>query len=120
MAASRRSRRLAAALGLSLATGSLGCTAALPHPTAQDASAASVRWPGTTARDLERARSLYVRRCAGCHSLVLPRAYPAAAWPALVDAMTERSRVTPEEAESLKRLLATLSREDAPASAPQR
>jgi hypothetical protein len=117
MATLRLPRRAPAALAAAFAccaAGLVGCSAALPHPTAQDAVAASTHWPGTSVGDLERSRALYVRRCSGCHTLVLPQAYPAAAWPALVDAMSERSRLTPEQSSELKRLLLTLRRSDTP------
>jgi hypothetical protein len=110
---SRAATLLAAAALAGGAAGLAGCSAALRHPTPQDAAAASERWPGTSVRDLERSRALYVRRCSGCHTLVLPRAYPAEAWPALVGAMSERSRLTPQEAADLTRLLVTLTREAA-------
>ncbi len=86
-----------------------GCAAALRHPTAQDAGLASRRWAGTSIRDLERGRALYVRRCSGCHTLYLPKAYPADDWPTWVEAMSERARLTPDEAEDVERLLVTLA-----------
>ncbi len=98
------------------------CAAALRHPTSQDAAAASVRRPGTSLQDLERGRRLYVRRCAGCHTLVLPQAYGADDWPALVDAMAERARLDPGQKADVTRFLATLAPAVAPppATPPQR
>ncbi len=95
-----------------------GCAASLRHPTPQDERSASERWPGTSVRDLERARTLYVRRCSGCHTLFLPKAYPPDEWPTWVDAMSERSRLTPQEAEEVTRLLVTLARDDSTSAAP--
>jgi cytochrome c5 len=100
-------RRLAALLASAAALA--GCAAALPHATLQDAVSASARWPGTGVRDLERGRMLYARRCSGCHTLYLPRSHAAEDWPTWVEAMTERSRLTRDEAEDVTRLLVTLA-----------
>jgi mono/diheme cytochrome c family protein len=94
-----------AALALGVALLAAGCAAALRHPTPGDAARASQRWPGTTVADLERGRAVYVRRCSSCHTLVLPDAYPAGDWPALVEAMTEKARLTPAQATDTVRFL---------------
>lgn len=97
-----------AALGLVILALAVGC-AALRHPTPGDASLASARWPGTTMADLERGRAVYVRRCSACHTLVLPTAHSAEEWPVLVDAMTEKARLTPEQREDVTRFLVALA-----------
>ncbi len=89
----------------------LACSAALRHPTDQDARAAASQWPGTSAADLERGRRLYVRRCSGCHNLYLPSAYPAEDWPALVDSMSERARLTSAQQADVTRFVVTLARD---------
>ncbi len=102
----------AAAAGCLLAlAASLACTAALPHATPPLAQAAKAQWPGTTVADLERGRTLYVRRCSGCHNLYLAEAYGAEEWPALVGSMSARARLAPDERRDVTRFLVTLSRE---------
>jgi mono/diheme cytochrome c family protein len=102
----RPARRLA---GASLAAAALcvaaACAAALRHGTPQDAVLLSLRWPGTTVQDLERGRSLYVRRCSGCHTLILPGAHPAEEWPGLVDGMADKARLRPGERDDVVRFL---------------
>lgn len=99
------------AIGLVL---SMACAAALRHPSPEDAAAVAERWPGTTVKDLERGRSLYVRRCAGCHTLILPEVHSAAEWPGYVDAMAEKARLRGGERDDIVRfLLATASEGDA-------
>jgi mono/diheme cytochrome c family protein len=104
-----RSRLALAALAMAGAT---ACAGALRHPTAEDARAVSSDWPDTSAQDLVRGRAVYVRRCSGCHTLVLPAAYPAKAWPSLVDAMAERARLSPQQKLDIQRLLVSLARTD--------
>ncbi len=90
--------------------GLAACAAALRHPTSQDALAASAEWPGTRVGDLARGRAIYVRRCSGCHTLVLPAAHHADEWPALVGVMAGKARLTPEQQTDVTRFLVTLSR----------
>lgn len=90
---------------------SVACSAALRHPSPQDARAAAGQWPGTSLADLQRGRAVYVRRCSGCHSLYLPSAYAPEDWPALVGSMSERARLTPQQRADLTRFVVTLSRD---------
>ncbi len=100
-------RRLAVVL---LAGGlAAACAAALRHSTPADVTLVSPKWPGTTVEDLERGRRLYVRRCSGCHTLVLPSAHGPDEWPVLVDAMAERARLKPAEREDVVRFLTAVS-----------
>jgi cytochrome c5 len=98
-----------AVLVLTAAFAALACAAALRHPTAADALAVEARYPGTTVADLERGRSLYVRRCAGCHTLPLPRAHTAAEWPDVIGEMAGRARLGSRERTDVERLLVALS-----------
>ena len=86
-----------------------GCAAALRHPTPEDARRVSVQWPSTRSADLERGRVVYVRRCAGCHTLVLPGTHAAEDWPALVEAMSDKARLTAEEKTDVVRFLMALA-----------
>jgi cytochrome c5 len=95
---------LAAGLGVSVA-----CAASLRHPLPQDATFLAPRWPGTTIEDLDRGRSLYVRRCSGCHNLILPGAHQPEDWPRLVDDMSEKARLRPGERDDVVRFLVALA-----------
>ena len=101
----RPARRLAWIALAAGASAAAACAPALRHPSPADAVFLAPRWPGTTVDDLERGRRLYVRRCSGCHNLVLPRAFPAEKWPGLVDDMAEKARLGPLEREDVVRFL---------------
>jgi mono/diheme cytochrome c family protein len=101
----RRLRFTLVAVALTAAS----CAAALRQATPEDAVRLASRWPGTTVADLQRGRSLHVRRCAGCHNLVLPRAFPPDEWPGLVDDMAEKSRLGREERDDVVRFLVAVA-----------
>jgi len=90
-----------------------GCAAALRQATPEDALRLASRWPGTTLGDLQRGRTLYVRRCSGCHNVVLPRAFPPGRWPALVDDMAQKARLGPGEREDVVRFLVAVASDEA-------
>jgi cytochrome c5 len=98
-----------AALVLAAALAALACAAALSHPTAADALTVAERYPGTTVDDLERGRALYVRRCAGCHTLPLASAHTAAEWPEVIGEMAGRARLGPRDRADVERFLFVLS-----------
>jgi mono/diheme cytochrome c family protein len=102
----RGARALLAAILLCLA---LACAAALRHATPQDVTLLAPRWPGTTIEDLQRGRQLYVRRCSGCHQLVLPENHAPADWPRLVDRMAAKARLAPEERDDVVRFLVAVA-----------
>jgi hypothetical protein len=105
----RPRRRIAGAI---LATGlcfTAACAAALRHATPEDARRLAPAWPGTTVESLERGRSLYVRRCSGCHNLILPRAFPPDRWPAQVDDMAQKVRLGPGERDDVVRFLVAVA-----------
>jgi hypothetical protein len=93
--------------------GAGGCAAALRQATPDDALRLAPRWPGTTVADLERGRRLYVRRCSGCHNLVLPRAFPAERWPGLVDDMAQKARLGPGDRDDVVRFLVAVASDGA-------
>ena len=107
----RPGRRLAIVI-LSTAVAT-ACAAALRHSTPADATLVAPQWPGTTVEDLERGRRLYVRRCSGCHTLILPAAHAPDEWPALVDAMAEKARLKPGERDDVVRFLVAVSSDEA-------
>ncbi|HSD67452.1 MAG TPA: cytochrome c [Vicinamibacteria bacterium] len=108
MRPARRLAIVALAAGLGAA-----CAAALRHGTPRDAVLLAPRWPGTTVEDLERGRRTYVRRCSGCHTLILPAAHSPEEWPRLVDAMAKKARLRPEEREDVVRFLVAVASDDA-------
>lgn len=64
-----------------------GCNATLPLPSPAHAEAAQKRSPGTSVESLTAARSTYVAKCSGCHTLWLPERLSAAEWPQAVERM---------------------------------
>lgn len=105
-----KTRRVRIALGLATAVAlAAACSAALDHPTPQDAEWASREWPGTTVQDLARGRALYVDKCSGCHNLHLPGEFPPDEWKGYVAYMTADAKITSEEAETIARFLAAAS-----------
>ncbi len=87
----------------------VACAAALRQPTEQDVQSAATKWPGTTLKDLQRGRSLYVRRCSSCHTLYLPSAYDAEAWPELVDSMSRKAGLSRGQQADITRFVVTLA-----------
>jgi len=103
-------RRVRLALGLATAVAlAAACSAALDHPTAQDAEWASREWPGTTVQDLAHGRALYVDKCSGCHNLHLPAEHTPEEWKGYVAYMTADAKITPEEQRAIARYLAAAS-----------
>ena len=87
----------------------LACSAALDHPTPQDAEWASREWPGTTVQDLATGRALYVDKCSGCHNLHLPAEHTPEEWKGYVAYMTADAKITQQEAKEIARYLAAAS-----------
>ncbi len=106
----RPGRRLA--IVLLAAALAAACAAALRHSTPADVTLVAPQWPGTTVEDLERGRRLYVRRCSGCHTLILPSTHAADDWPVLVDAMAEKARLKPAEREDVVRFLVAVASDE--------
>jgi cytochrome c5 len=112
----RPERRLAAAALAAAILTAAGCAAALRQATPEDALRLAPRFPGTTLADLQRGRTLYVRRCSGCHNVVLPRAFPPEKWPGLVDDMAQKARLGPGEREDVVRFLVAVASDAAGAA----
>lgn len=102
---------LAPALLVASLVVSMACAAALHHPSAPHVAAVAERWPETTLEDLKRGRSLYVRRCSGCHTLVLPETHSPADWPDYVDGMAAKARLRGGEREDIVRFLVAMAAE---------
>lgn len=105
----RAERRLTAAALVAAALTAGGCAAALRQATPEDAVRLAPQWPGTTLEDVQRGRSLYVRRCSGCHNVYLPRAFPPSRWPGLVDEMAVKARLGPGERDDVVRFLVAVA-----------
>jgi mono/diheme cytochrome c family protein len=88
-----------------------GCGAALPEPTATHVARLRVNDPSVSLGDLERGRSLYVARCAGCHTLKEPRRFSAEAWVTALEKMEAQEGVKLEASESrdIQRYLVAMS-----------
>ncbi len=91
--------------------GAYGCAAALAQPTERDAAYAAKHWPGATLADLEQGRTLFVRTCAGCHSLKDPTSRSPAEWKTEVTQMRGKKGVSLDDrqAELIIRYLSTMS-----------
>jgi Dihaem cytochrome c len=87
----------------------VGCATAVVQPTREDAIWASGLWPETTLEDLQRGRTLYVRKCAGCHNLHRPDEYSADRWRALVAEMRKEAKVSGEEEALIVKYLSAAS-----------
>lgn len=107
-----------ALLAVLLSSVALACAAALRHATPEDVTLLAPRWPGTTLGDLERGRALFVRRCAGCHMLVLPESRAPEEWPGLVDGMAVRARLGPEQRRDVVRFLVAVASDPGGGAAP--
>ncbi len=90
-------------------TGLCSCATVVPEPTLATMLRASQRWPGTTLRDLNEGRAVYVRKCSGCHSLHTPDEFTPREWESKVPEMMVRAKLTPTEANLVIRYLASSS-----------
>jgi cytochrome c5 len=97
------------AVTITFATFAACASTPVPMPTPQQGEAASQRWPGTTLEDLKAGRTLYVERCSGCHSLPVPDAYAADAWPKVIDEMAARAHLAGDDRTRVLRYLVTVS-----------
>lgn len=74
------------------------CASNIPKPTPVQLETAQVRWPEATFEELEEGRTLYVRRCSGCHNLHLPSEYTVEEWPRHLKEMgSEYAKLEPAE-----------------------
>ena len=94
-----------------LAILSSGCAGQLPRITADLARKASRWWPGITQEQLALGRSLYVRRCSGCHALILPSKHPPQRWEAEVGKMAAAAKLDSSETRTIARYLIAASNE---------
>lgn len=93
-----------------------GCASGLPAPSELDARRVVARWPGVRTADLEQGRSLYAARCARCHALYEPAAYPAAHWEGAVHEMRARAGLSDVEERFIIQYLVSVSSRSAEAA----
>jgi cytochrome c5 len=94
----------------------VACTSALPEPTSAHVALAQQAQPGTSLEDLQRGRTLYLRRCGNCHALRDPSAYNADEWRSQVERMEKVHKVhlTSAEETDILRYLDVTSAKSAP------
>jgi mono/diheme cytochrome c family protein len=82
--------------------------AAVPQPTAADASRGSAHFPDLTLSELTHGRTLYVSRCGSCHTLKRPSELSAAQWQVEVTEMRNKNgvKLSDAEAQAITRYLA--------------
>jgi mono/diheme cytochrome c family protein len=87
------------------------CAAGLPAPNAAQLDAARSKEPSVAMADLERGRSLYVGKCAGCHALKEPADLAPDAWAGAVEEMRTKQgvRLSDAEARDITRYLESAS-----------
>lgn len=83
-------------------------SAAVPEPTAADASRGSAHFPDLTLNELHQGRRLYVSRCGSCHVLKRPVELQPEQWQVEVDEMRGKNgvKLSDEEARAIVRYLA--------------
>lgn len=91
--------------------GLAGCSSGLPQPSQEHVAALRTSDPNVDLAALERGRTLYVERCANCHTLRDPTSLPAHAWPAEVEKMRRDHGVMlePDESRDIIRYLSATS-----------
>jgi mono/diheme cytochrome c family protein len=92
-----------------LVAAGVACAPALPEPTSAHVALAQRSEPGASLEDLQRGRTLYLRRCGTCHALRDPSAYDADEWRAQVERMEKVHKVhlSAEEETDILRYLTT-------------
>ena len=86
-----------------------GCAPALVSPTLDAVRFAAQRGQRTTLEQLALGRSLYVRRCTGCHAAHSPAEFAPERWGPMVDEMREQAHVTPSERDPIVAYLTAAS-----------
>lgn len=66
----------------------VGCASTAPPPAEDHADSG--------------ARDLYANKCTACHRLHRPSEYSKAKWPAILDRMSVKAKLTPEEDQELR------------------
>jgi hypothetical protein len=77
----------------------LGCTPALYMPSAEDVTGSS------SLPQLLEGRKLYIEKCGGCHTLILPGKHSASEWRFWVDSMQVKAKINHSEKELILKYL---------------
>ena len=85
-----------------------GCGGGLREPNPADALRAQGSWPGIETAQLREGRARYVRKCSGCHALVLPEAHSPDRWRHELDDMTERAGLEADDRLLIEQYLVTM------------
>jgi mono/diheme cytochrome c family protein len=93
----------------------IGCASMIAQPTESDRDWAAQRWPSTTVDALNEGRSLYVRKCSGCHSLYVPSQFGDDEWREAIVEMRDRSGIDQREAKLILRYVITIRHHGEPA-----
>ena len=101
-------RRLGLALALGALSGLAACAGQIPRPTSLQAQWAAQRWPAATPEALDQGRTIYIAKCSGCHTLRLPSVYAEERWPAILDKMQKRAKITDEQKEEILHFVLTV------------
>ncbi|HEY2513830.1 MAG TPA: hypothetical protein VGI39_23340 [Polyangiaceae bacterium] len=99
---------LASAIALgALALSATGCfwypkgAAAPPPLSAGSVSAASARWPGTTAESLAAGRDLFLAKCNNCHDYPDLGSVAEDKWPGTIEKMGQKANLGNEQREQV-------------------
>ncbi len=85
------------------------CAVTIPSLSDEQTRIASQQWPDVTVESLSKGRDLYIRHCAGCHSLHSPIEYSSARWPKVVAEMSRKARLHGEDSLLVLRYLQSAS-----------
>jgi hypothetical protein len=83
------------------------CSPALAPLSPQQAEWAAEKWPEMTVEQLDNARTMYVMRCSGCHSLYQPAKYSLEKWDRILDTMAPKAKLDGTEREMVRRYIVT-------------
>jgi len=73
--------------------------------TAADVDRARYRWPDADRAALDDGRELFAARCNGCHGYPALTAVPEANWPAVVEKMARKAKLSREQADHVLRFV---------------
>ncbi len=78
-----------------------GCSSALYKPTPENVTS------DASLQELQEGRKLYLNKCGGCHTLILPEKHNAKQWKYWVDTMQVKAKINPAEKELILKYLKT-------------
>ncbi len=107
---------MAARFRATLLLTALACMAAaggslIPEASPSLVERAAGRWADASLGQLEQGRSVYVKRCSGCHNLHLPSERTPDEWAAALDEMAVKGRLDENQKTAVLRYLSAASAE---------